>query len=1246
MKIASYWAILVIAVLAFSACPGPGPDKDSGTKPKKDSKPVPVKDAGQPPAEDEGVQDSAQPVVDALPPDAPICPKTDACLWKCGNAIMEPNEQCDKFDFGGKTCKDFGYKGGSLKCDKYCKLSTWWCIPHGCGNGSIGNKEQCDGKNLNGKTCKSLGYQGGELNCYSNCKWDVAGCQSCGDKLITGKEQCEPGQKINKTCKELGFKGGTVTCNPKSCMFNTWWCIPYGCGNNVLNAGEQCDGTQLGTKTCKSFGYDYGDLKCNKYCHYDVSGCKHCKCGDGWVGGWEDCDGKDLDGKTCFDLGYDSGTLACQSNCAFDTTGCNKCGDGKQNGTEDCEGTDLAGKTCQTQGFHSGTLACDPFCKFDTSACTNCGNGKVQGTEQCDGADLNKKNCLKLGYHYGKVSCNSDCTFNTSQCKKFGCGDGIVSLLEQCDGTNLNGKTCAKLGFHSGTLGCKTNCKYDTSKCTNCGNSKVNSGEQCDGTNLGGASCKTVGYTDGTLTCNANCTLNKAGCYKCGDWKINNVAEQCDGPSLAGKTCKSFGFYTGALKCDSKCKYSTAKCHNCGNAKMEGTEQCDGKDFGTKTCQTMGYWKGTLSCSNCKLYAYGCTNCGNGILDGAEQCDGANLGLSTCKSLGYHSGSLNCYSNCKFNKTGCTNCGNGKVEYGEQCDGAALAGKTCKSYGFDGGTLSCAAGCKVVTSGCWKTKTVGDTTFAQFNKGAGTDSGVKLFIAADGNVQLLDRLDLNGDGYLDLAFGNRYNGVSSNINSYIYWGSKTGFSKLKRTGLPTVGGVGTTAADLNGDGHLDLVFSNYDNAKKQGNSLVLHQHKVNSYVYWGSGSGYGPTNKTELPTVGAAGNAVADLNGDGYLDIVFANVFDGSSTKVNAYVYWGAQSGYSTAKRTELPVLGAPKYPGPRVAIADLNGDGYPDLVFANWSDGTSVKVDSYIYWGSAKGYSVASRTGLPTMAAAGVSVADLNGDGNLDIVFSNHTDGSSNKVDSYIYWGSAAGYSVAKRSGLPTVGATGNSVADVDGDGNLDIVFSNHADGKNKKQMSYVYFGAKTGFTTANRKQLPTIGAGDNLVADLNGDGYPDVVFANQDDDKTWQLSSYVYWGSASGLSVAKRSELLTVGATGVLAGGDPGSCHKRGALQQFVSRALDTGLASPVFLKLALNVKVPANTKLTVQVRSAATVAGLKAATWYGPTSAGGSYTAASTALNAVHQGHRYVQYRARLSSDFGNTPLLDAVTFSFHQ
>ena len=116
---------------------------------------------------------------------------------------------------------------------------------------------------------------------------------------------------------------------------------------------------------------------------------------------------------------------------------------------------------------------------------------------------------------------------------------------------------------------------------------------------------------------------------------------------------------------------------------------------------------------------------------------------------------------------------------------------------------------------------------------------------------------------------------------------------------------------------------------------------------------------------------VDDVNDDGDLDIVFANRFEYSSGyAINSFLYRGDPGGangiYSLLNRDVIATQGAWAND-----VEDLNGDGYRDIVFANRRGGTpnTTFVDSYIYWGSASGFSTSNRTELPTIGASDVSI-------------------------------------------------------------------------------------------------------------------------------------------------------------------------------------------------------------------------------------------------------------------------------------
>ena len=164
--------------------------------------------------------------------------------------------------------------------------------------------------------------------------------------------------------------------------------------------------------------------------------------------------------------------------------------------------------------------------------------------------------------------------------------------------------------------------------------------------------------------------------------------------------------------------------------------------------------------------------------------------------------------------------------------------------------------------------------------------------------------DLNVDGWLDLFFVVRVKGLSKDTRCVAYLGSASGFSERRRLEFPSRGAGDASIADLNRDGHLDVLITNYS---------VRTTRELPLYIYWGNQAEWSTLQRTELPAHSGSGNLIADFDADGWPDIAVAchrlegsrdlpgqpNTHEGLS-----YVYYGSSEGFDTKRRTSLPTLG------------------------------------------------------------------------------------------------------------------------------------------------------------------------------------------------------------------------------------------------------------------------------------------------------------------------------------------------------
>jgi hypothetical protein len=292
-------------------------------------------------------------------------------------------------------------------------------------------------------------------------------------------------------------------------------------------------------------------------------------------------------------------------------------------------------------------------------------------------------------------------------------------------------------------------------------------------------------------------------------------------------------------------------------------------------------------------------------------------------------------------------------------------------------------------------------------------------------------------------------------------------------------------ADVNGDGKPDLLLTNYGSgvAVLLGNGDGTFQAAVN----YGAGTNF---------------VAVGDVNGDGKPDLVVAGGGEGSVS-----VLLGNGDGTFQAAVS----YGSGGYEATSVAVADVDGDGKPDLLVANSCAGPPDALDICEEGGSvgvlrgngdgtfqsAVNYS----SGAATFDTMSLAVADVNGDGKPDLLVANDciTDSDYPPCTNDTV-GVLLGNGDGTFQAVVSYGAGGSfthsvAVADVDGDGKPDLVVADEC--VNSSNCYNGIVGVLLGNGDGTFQTALTYGSGGEYafsvaVADVNGDGKPDLVLAN----------------------------------------------------------------------------------------------------------------------------------------------------------
>ncbi len=349
--------------------------------------------------------------------------------------------------------------------------------------------------------------------------------------------------------------------------------------------------------------------------------------------------------------------------------------------------------------------------------------------------------------------------------------------------------------------------------------------------------------------------------------------------------------------------------------------------------------------------------------------------------------------------------------------------------------------------------------------------------------------DLNGDGNLDIVVAAADTGIC------VLLGNGDGTFQTPVV-YPTIDTYPASLAlaieDVNGDGRPDLVVSAYNGGSSNG--------VVNVLLGNGDGTFQPPAVSTSGGGGGSSSIVIKDLNGDGRPDLILADGCyspDCAGPDGGVSVLIGHGDGtFETPVTYDAGGSGALS-----IALADVNGDGHPDLVVTNLctiAGGTCAGPGGMsVLIGNGDGtFQAAVSYSSGGYLTAPVAICDVNGDGHADVIVGNGCqDSSCNGGSVSVLLGNGDGtFQPPASYSSGGYGSYSLGLADLNGDGHPDVVVAVNVTESYDSHGEVSVLGNNGNGTF----QAPVIyksggyTATSVAIGDVSGDGRPDVVVLN----------------------------------------------------------------------------------------------------------------------------------------------------------
>ncbi len=302
-----------------------------------------------------------------------------------------------------------------------------------------------------------------------------------------------------------------------------------------------------------------------------------------------------------------------------------------------------------------------------------------------------------------------------------------------------------------------------------------------------------------------------------------------------------------------------------------------------------------------------------------------------------------------------------------------------------------------------------------------------------------------------------------------------------------------------------IAFADIDGDNDQDVLITGRDNSYNRFtkLYKNDSSGnYSEVTDTPFTAVENGSIAFTDVDKDGDQDVLIIGR-DNSYNRI-AKLYKNDGSG-NYSEVTGTPFTGVENG---SIAFADIDGDGNQDVMITGKWGNSSLDVSAKLYKNDGSG-NFSEVTGTPFMGvqSGSIAFADVDGDADQDVLITGRGSQYSNIIAKLYKNDGSGNYSEVTETPLVGVQYSSVAFADIDGDDDQDLLIT----GRGSSIITKLYKNDGSGnFTEVTNNSFPAVQEGSIAFADVDKDGAPDVVITGTDNE--YKPVSKLYMNDSAG--------------------------------------------------------------------------------------------------------------------------------------